>query len=939
MSFFAHSSVVIQGGTFYSAAGNVNIHNERQLTIEASEIDAELGQGGMPLALAWEGFSEDGPVSGPVSNTRARLEAGRLQPYPESAEPRQDRSRPSSHSQSPQDSEDPGVLLSFNTASDPNDYSTTGLNANQTSDTSQWPPVAYAPWTNTYPSHPEPATTIHNGTFINGNVNNTVRNGELGLDILHRASATEAFHDPADSHDQPRCHPETRIEIQTKLLNWCVNSTWPPAEWGKVSYDTEPTVLWLHGPAGAGKSAIMHTLSQRLEEEQRLGGAFFFKRGHATRGNSKALFVTLALQLAVNSDELKPWISGVAETNPTLVARSIGLQLQELILKPCSGMHGPPPTIIIDGLDECEGPHVQQEILRLILHYTQQTPLRFIIASRPEAHIGEVLGDPSYHGLCRTFDVESSFDDVRRYVMAEFARIHLEHASMADIPWPWPSQPVIDALVHKSSGYFIYASTVIKFVDDQDFRPTQRLAALEDWISSKSDSPYAALDELYTQILSAVPKHHHQLVPLLRAIDMIPGRFDLSEIDVVLRLEQRDTQLCLRRLHSVIRIDAHGCPTFFHASFSDFLRSPSRAGGFFTGNSPALMVAISLLTALTYKYEDPVRNRTRVLGFGARLVQAFESLMLRFEPSPKVFQLLSTVNLDVIPKDFSSGDRGLISWLKEHRSPEDLIRRWDDYAFSLSFATACSNPDAPVSAWQRVSGQVMEHAARNPLLLSICCGMLWGLIPSTSDRPLVLIRHLLNVSWDEVYATVCPLRSILQDSGLTGETRRFSELLIQNWMIGRPHWRASVCNRFAWGCLRVQNMIDTGRLPADLWDLGFPWGRVLRGTPACPELLCAVRKFVPRRANRTELGWFSAIQAEQCHNVIMWLGTFVERPATEIQRWETLFIKNWGGAREVWEILGRERHSDCEKDSRSQDPNINEARWRQWEEDYPECTE
>ncbi|KAJ6558803.1 hypothetical protein DFH09DRAFT_527357 [Mycena vulgaris] len=365
---------------------------------------------------------------------------------------------------------------------------------------------AHAPWLNAFPAQYEPSTTIHNGTFIGGSVNNNVRNGESGINILHRIVATEAFHDPADGHAQPRCHPETRIEMQEKLWKWYINSEWPSKERGTESYDTEPTILWVHGPAGARKSAIMETLSRRLEKAGRLGGAFFFKRRHSTHGSAKVLFSTIALQLAVNSPRLKLQISRTVEENPTLVNRSIGVQLEELILKPCLGLESPPWIIIIDGLDECEGQNVQQDILRLIGDSTQQrTPLRFIIASRLEAHIREVFVGLSGCGLYREFDVESSFDDVRTYLVSEFARIHREHSTLGDVSPPWPSEEVIDRLVRKSSGYFIYASTVIKFVDDKNHRSTQRLGAIENRNGTRFQSPFSALDELYPK---SSPRFH-----------------------------------------------------------------------------------------------------------------------------------------------------------------------------------------------------------------------------------------------------------------------------------------------------------------------------------------------------------------------------------------------------------------------------------------------
>jgi cytidylate kinase len=34
-------------------------------------------------------------------------------------------------------------------------------------------------------------------------------------------------------------------------------------------------ILWLHGPAGSGKSAVEQSFCQKLEDEGRLGGSFF----------------------------------------------------------------------------------------------------------------------------------------------------------------------------------------------------------------------------------------------------------------------------------------------------------------------------------------------------------------------------------------------------------------------------------------------------------------------------------------------------------------------------------------------------------------------------------------------------------------------------------------------------------------------------------------
>ncbi|KAJ6525214.1 hypothetical protein B0H19DRAFT_1199523, partial [Mycena capillaripes] len=286
----------------------------------------------------------------------------------------------------------------------------------------------------------------------------------------------------------------------------------------------------------------MASLSQRLADAKRLGGTFFFKRGHPRRGNAQVLFDTLALQLAVNVPQLKPRISRAVEENPTLVG------------------------------------------------------------SRPEAHICEVMEGPSFRGVYRKFNVKQSFDDVRTYFRSEFAKIHHDHSTMASVPTPWPSEAIMEQLVDESSGYFIYATTVIKFVGDKHFRPTARLKIITDGTETSFQSPFGALDQLYTQILSAVPPPHNHLVAILRV--------------VILGMEPGDAELSLRGLHSVVQRNEWEKLEIIHASFRDFLSNPSRAGSFYVRDSAGLQnLARSILTELSYMYEDTTKNRTDLIGW------------------------------------------------------------------------------------------------------------------------------------------------------------------------------------------------------------------------------------------------------------------------------------------------------------------------------------
>ncbi|KAJ6471489.1 hypothetical protein C8R45DRAFT_1014564 [Mycena sanguinolenta] len=200
----------------------------------------------------------------------------------------------------------------------------------------------------------EPADRLHpvDRPYIQQNFHHQ---GERGIDILHRSVVLEAIHDSAESFPQPKCHPETRKTMLEDLHQWAINT------------NSKTTILWLYGPAGAGKSAIMQTLARQLEVAGKLGGSFFFKRGHPTRGNGRALFATIAYQLALSVPWLRARISHIVEKDPSIVERTIETQMIKLVSEPCrSHRNGDHVTILVDGLDECERHDVQQEILHVI---------------------------------------------------------------------------------------------------------------------------------------------------------------------------------------------------------------------------------------------------------------------------------------------------------------------------------------------------------------------------------------------------------------------------------------------------------------------------------------------------------------------------------------------------------------------------------------------
>ncbi|KAJ7337033.1 hypothetical protein DFH08DRAFT_242855 [Mycena albidolilacea] len=529
-----------------------------------------------------------------------------------------------------------------------------------------------------------PPTSINGGTFISQNVNNIQQHGETGLHILHRAIAGDAFHDSADRFPQPRCHPETRKKLLDILWKWSCGFQ-PPRKWTPDSSEEHENnggpssaILWLHGPAGSGKSAVAQAFCEHLQNEGRLGGSFFFKRGHTSRGNASKLFPTIACQLA-RRPKFREFISQIVEDDPSIVDRSFSNQLQELIVVPCRQSRLPyPVVIVIDGLDECAGNNVQQKILRLIGNTVslERLPILFLIASRPESHISEILVDPPLDATHWALNIEQSFEDVRIYLQAEFDRIHREHRTMAAVPYPWPSSRIVEHLVEKSSGYFIYAATVVKFIEDELYRPGERLDIILGMEDRYSELPFAPLDQLYLQILSSVPmRFQHHLLEILVAIN---AQFALtvSNVELLLELQQGSVALILRSLHSVVDAadEHHAQVTVYHASFLDFLKDPLRSGSFHVGSSQCRTnLSLHLLKAFSRKDGDPSFNRQDELAW--RIGGGPFQYIICAEPSPDLLPSMWSLNPDFLFafKDLSETVIGLLRWLEvrfyTHRHP------------------------------------------------------------------------------------------------------------------------------------------------------------------------------------------------------------------------------------------------------------------------------
>ena len=151
-------------------------------------------------------------------------------------------------------------------------------------------------------------------------------------------------------------------------------------------------ICWVHGPAGAGKSAIAQTVSETHAARGQLTASFFFSRSAPSRRHARRFFTTIALQISHSILQTRQAICKTVEDDLQIVHKQHSAQLKQLLILPLlspsssSSAPTPPFPVIVDGLDECNLSGDQSKLLLHILELveTRHLPLRFLIFSRPE---------------------------------------------------------------------------------------------------------------------------------------------------------------------------------------------------------------------------------------------------------------------------------------------------------------------------------------------------------------------------------------------------------------------------------------------------------------------------------------------------------------------------------------------------------------------------
>jgi hypothetical protein len=418
------------------------------------------------------------------------------------------------------------------------------------------------------------------------------------MSLLSQHIIRGAAHDDSARTPPPRCHPETRIQLIARITAWFDGQA------------QQELLLWITGPAGVGKSAIVQTFAEYLAKCESLGASAFISRPNK-RNDPNGIFITIAYQLATRIEAYRNFIVERISLDPSLLNKGMEAQFLAFIVEPFVmkkiGAGGKRWGILLDGLDELRGEDAQCNIIHLIstfVHEHRDTPLVWIIASRPETHISNMFDDDEVRRSCCTehipIDSTEACADVERFLRSSFKTTKKKYRQ--SLPSDWPSDTDFLTLTAAASGLFVYAQVVMEFIRDPDHAdPALRFEILISVISRSTDAPtndnpFVHLDALYHEILLSIPPTHWPTAKLLLAFNIhgirkYPHRTfsTLRGMSLLFNLSRNTIYASLTKCRSTLKIPdwkvAHKENlTFLHASFADYLKDSLRSGDFYVGN-------------------------------------------------------------------------------------------------------------------------------------------------------------------------------------------------------------------------------------------------------------------------------------------------------------------------------------------------------------------
>jgi Mrp family chromosome partitioning ATPase len=376
-----------------------------------------------------------------------------------------------------------------------------------------------------------------------------------------------------------------------------------------------PNVLLLSGSPGVGKSTIAWTLASKLQTTGLLGSAFFCKRDNVTLSDPTTIWRTVAFDLARRDKHFADRvIENLKAGRVDPMRADIGMHFESLTKDPLAwvsriyteaqgrdvveihewnlnGLTGvnpgqsivmPYPVVILDALDECGSDSSQspqrRSFLDTLMKWFDFHPMFKLVITSRDQDIPPAFRRACHCIILETGDLVSAQSnlDIQLFFEQRLAHITSRYPSLQ----LWPGEPIIKRLTDRAAGLFIWAETVVRFLDQGRGFPDEQLELVLDGNFHEEGN---AIDRLYRQILHLSFKDFD--VHVLHTFKMVMGAILLAKIPLsrhdlyhfLGRLKNSSIDFILDQVSSVISDWKCDRPIHInHLSFLEFMCDPKR---------------------------------------------------------------------------------------------------------------------------------------------------------------------------------------------------------------------------------------------------------------------------------------------------------------------------------------------------------------------------
>ncbi len=325
-----------------------------------------------------------------------------------------------------------------------------------------------------------------------------------------------------------------------------------------------PSIFWLLGNAGSGKSVLCSQVISKMQMEKLRCSYFFLKHGNDVNSSIAGCLRALAYQMAISDEAIGRKVLEMAQDAVPCTQWDERTTWRKLFMGCIFKLSKPLPQFwVIDALDECQD---FSSFLKLITEVPSYIRVFLTSRSTPEAQQGLT----SLGSLVEPYQVQSEdiLDDLGTFIDSRMSHLPFSDGD--------GQMKLRDKLLNKSLGSFLWVSLTI-----QELEQTYSEEDAEEVLNEVPED----MNRLYIRMLKSLPSSERavRLTHCLFSWTLLTRRaLTLSEMQCAIKLDLNQTVHSLKKSLTAI------CGQFMSIDQSNRIRSIHQTAHVFLLNQDAV---------------------------------------------------------------------------------------------------------------------------------------------------------------------------------------------------------------------------------------------------------------------------------------------------------------------------------------------------------------